>query len=86
MLRSASRPGLAGDSQRELESRKIERKAGSASAVMTSGRRRSISDGLRLLIDEGRKGLKLDHDVSFDQVAAFSLLREAQRELGIREK
>jgi len=42
-------------------------------------------DGLRLLIDEGRS-LKLDRDVSFDQVADFSLLREAQRELGIREK
>lgn len=34
----------------------------------------------------GQEGLKLDRDVSFDQVADFSLLREAQRELGIREK
>ena len=43
-------------------------------------------DGLRLLIEEGKRGAKLDRDVSFDQVVDYSLLREAQRELGIKEK
>jgi len=43
-------------------------------------------DGLRLLIEEGKRGAKLDRDVSFDQVVDYSLLREAQKELGIKEK
>jgi hypothetical protein len=43
-------------------------------------------DGLRLLIEEGKRGAKLDRDVTFDQVVDYSLLREAQRELGIKEK
>ena len=34
-------------------------------------------DGLRLLIEEGKRGDKLDRDVSFDQVVDYSLLREA---------
>jgi ABC-type nitrate/sulfonate/bicarbonate transport system substrate-binding protein len=41
-------------------------------------------DGLRLLIEEAKRAAKLDRDVPLDQVADFSLLREAQRELGIR--
>ncbi len=36
-------------------------------------------DGLRLLIDD-----KLNRDVSIDQVADLSILREAQREVGIK--
>jgi hypothetical protein len=43
-------------------------------------------DGLRLLIDEARRAAKLDRDVPLDQVVDFSLLKEAQRELGIKEK
>jgi ABC-type nitrate/sulfonate/bicarbonate transport system substrate-binding protein len=43
-------------------------------------------DGLRLLIDEAKKAAKLDRDVPFDQVTDFSLLKEAQRELGLKER
>jgi ABC-type nitrate/sulfonate/bicarbonate transport system substrate-binding protein len=41
-------------------------------------------DGLRLLIDEAKKNAKLTREVSIDQVADLSILREAQKELGIR--
>ena len=43
-------------------------------------------DGLRLVIEDGKRGAKLDRDISFDQGVDYSLLREAQRELGIKEK
>ena len=43
-------------------------------------------DGLRLLIDEAKRAAKLDRDVPLDQLVDFSLLKEAQRELGIRDK
>jgi ABC-type nitrate/sulfonate/bicarbonate transport system substrate-binding protein len=39
-------------------------------------------DGLRLLIDEAKRAAKLDRDVPLDQLVDFSILREAQRELG----
>jgi hypothetical protein len=41
-------------------------------------------DGLRLLIDEAKKNAKLNREVSIDQVADLSILREAQREAGIK--
>jgi hypothetical protein len=41
-------------------------------------------DGLRLLIDEAKKNAKLNREVSIDQVADLSILREAQREMGIK--
>ena len=40
-------------------------------------------DGLRLLIDEAKKNAKVDREVSIDQVADLSILREVQRDLGI---
>jgi len=40
-------------------------------------------DGLRLLIDEAKKNAKLNREVSISDVADLSILREAQRELGI---
>ena len=40
-------------------------------------------DGLRLLIDEAKKNAKLDREISIDQVADLSILREVQREVGI---
>ena len=43
-------------------------------------------EGLRVLIDEAKRAAKLDRDVPFDQVADFSILREAQREMGIKTK
>jgi hypothetical protein len=40
-------------------------------------------DGLRLLIDEAKKNAKLNREVSIDQVADLSILKEVQRELGM---
>ena len=40
-------------------------------------------NGLRLMIDEQKKLAKVDRDVTFAEVADLSILREAQRELGI---
>jgi hypothetical protein len=42
-------------------------------------------DGLRLLIDEAKKQAKVSRDVSQSDIADLSLLREAQKELGIRK-
>ena len=42
--------------------------------------------GFRLLIEEIRDSIKLSRDVSFDEVSDLSILRETQRELGIKEK
>ena len=41
-------------------------------------------DGLRLLIDEAKKAAKMDRQVSISDVADLSILREAQKEMGIR--
>ena len=43
-------------------------------------------DGLRLLIDEAKKNAKLNREISIDQVADLSILREVQREAGIKER
>lgn len=40
--------------------------------------------GLKLVIDQGRQAMKIDRAVAIDEVAEFGLLREAQRELGIK--
>src|SRR5262245_51262426 len=42
-------------------------------------------DGLRLLIEEARKTTKVDRHFSLSDVADLSMLREAQRELGIKQ-
>jgi ABC-type nitrate/sulfonate/bicarbonate transport system substrate-binding protein len=41
-------------------------------------------DGLRLIIDQAQKSLKIAKPVSVDEVADFTVLREAQKELGLR--
>ena len=41
-------------------------------------------NSLRLLIEELKGSAKVTRDVSFDEVADFSILREAQREMGIK--
>lgn len=41
-------------------------------------------DGLRLLISEAKRTAKMDREVSLSEVADLSILREAQRELGIK--
>jgi len=40
-------------------------------------------DGLRLLIDEAKKNANVKREISIDQVADLSILKEVQRELGI---
>ncbi len=37
--------------------------------------------GLRLMIDETKKTIKLSRDIPYDEIADLSILREAQREL-----
>ena len=47
----------------------------------------SLSEkGLRLAIDEAKRIGKVDRDVAFSEVADLSILREAQRELGIPQR
>jgi ABC-type nitrate/sulfonate/bicarbonate transport system substrate-binding protein len=41
-------------------------------------------NGLRLLIEEAKKQAKVEREVSPDEVADLSILRQAQREFGIR--
>jgi NitT/TauT family transport system substrate-binding protein len=43
-------------------------------------------DGLRLVIEEVKKSVKVDRQVSVSDVADLSILREAQKELGIKVK
>ena len=40
-------------------------------------------DGLRLIIDQAQKSLKIAKPI-VDEVADFTVLREAQKELGLR--
>jgi ABC-type nitrate/sulfonate/bicarbonate transport system substrate-binding protein len=40
--------------------------------------------GLRLLIDEAKKAAKLEREISLSEVADLSILKEAQRELGMK--
>ena len=42
--------------------------------------------GLRVMIDERKAALKITRDVPLSEVADLSILREAQRELGIGTK
>jgi len=67
---------------------KIDRELAAATydgVVKTYGDDLSLpEDGLRLLIDEAKKNAKLNRDISIDQVADLSILKEAQREMGIR--
>ena len=43
-------------------------------------------DGLRLVIEQAKGDLKITRDVSFTEVADLIPLREAQRELGIKQR
>jgi ABC-type nitrate/sulfonate/bicarbonate transport system substrate-binding protein len=42
--------------------------------------------GLRLIVDEAKKTAKIDRDIPLASIADLSILREAQKELGIRPK
>jgi hypothetical protein len=41
-------------------------------------------DGFRVLIEDTKRVAKVDREVAFSEVADLSILREAQRELGIK--
>jgi ABC-type nitrate/sulfonate/bicarbonate transport system substrate-binding protein len=41
-------------------------------------------DGLRLLIDQAKRDLKVTRDVPLNEIVEFSILREVQKELGLR--
>ena len=43
-------------------------------------------DGLRRLIDDVKSVTKVDREIAFSEVSDISILREAQRDLGIRTK
>ena len=40
--------------------------------------------GLRLVIEETRKNLKVNREIPLSEIADLSILREAQREMGIK--
>ena len=42
--------------------------------------------GLRLVVDETKKTMKLSRDVPYSEIADLSILREAQRELGVKSE
>ena len=41
--------------------------------------------GLKLVIDQGREAMKIERPVALSEVADFNLIREVQKELGIRK-
>lgn len=41
-------------------------------------------DGLKLLIDQAKRDLKVSQEIPLNEIADFSLLREVQKELGLR--
>lgn len=43
-------------------------------------------DGFRRLIEDTKSVTKVDREVAFSEVSDLSILREAQKELGIKEK
>ena len=61
-----------------------------ASAIYESSARIFNDDGslpeagLRRVVDEAKKAAKVERDVSLSEVADLSILREAQKELGIK--
>ena len=42
--------------------------------------------GLRILIDEARKAANINRDIAINEVADFTVLREAQQEMGIKDR
>jgi hypothetical protein len=41
-------------------------------------------DGLRLIIEEAKKAAKVNREISISDVADLTILKEAQKELGIK--
>ena len=73
-----------------MEWMKIDRELATATyeafALVYSEDRTLPQDGLRLVIEEAKKAAKVDRQVSVSDVADLSILREVQRELGIKVK
>jgi NitT/TauT family transport system substrate-binding protein len=71
-----------------MEWGKIERPAAAASydsGKMVFSQDGSVpDDGLRLIIDQAQKSLKIARPVAVEEVADFTVLREAQKELGLK--
>ena len=44
------------------------------------------ADGLRLVIEQARKEMKIGREVALSEVSDVTLLSEAQRELGLKAK
>jgi NitT/TauT family transport system substrate-binding protein len=84
------RANRAGTIQFIMERQKIDRDLASAtydSVAKTFNEDGSVPEkGLRLVIEEAKKAAKMTRDVSVSEVTDLTILREAQRELGIKGK
>jgi NitT/TauT family transport system substrate-binding protein len=91
-IRAASyfRANREGTIQFLMRQQKIDREIAAAtydSVVKAFNEDGSVpEDGLRLVIEEAKKSVKVDRQVSVSDVADLSILREAQKELGIKGK
>ena len=69
---------------------KVDRETASAnydSAIRSFNDDGSLPEaGLRLIVDEAKKTAKIDREIPLADIADLSILREAQKELGIRPK
>jgi hypothetical protein len=43
-------------------------------------------NGLKLVIDQGREAMKIDRPVALNEVADFSIIRDVQKEMGIKAR
>jgi len=73
-----------------MEWQKVNRETATANydgAVRVFNDDGSLPDaGLRLIIDEAKKTAKIERDIPLNDVADLSILKEAQKELGIKSK
>jgi ABC-type nitrate/sulfonate/bicarbonate transport system substrate-binding protein len=69
---------------------KVDRETASAnydSAVRSFNDDGSLPEaGLRLIVEEAKKNAKIEREISLSDIADLTILREAQKELGIRLK
>ncbi|HEY1234582.1 MAG TPA: ABC transporter substrate-binding protein [Candidatus Binatia bacterium] len=69
---------------------KVDRETASAnydSAVRVFNEDGGLSEaGLRLIVDEAKKTAKIEREIPLNEIADLSMLREAQKELGIKPK
>jgi hypothetical protein len=88
--RKASRADREGTIQFLIEWQKVNRETATAnydSAARVFNDDGSLPEsGLRLMIDEAKKTAKVEREVSLSDVADLSILREAQKELGIKSR